>query len=175
MINGNNDTNPIPRNGREEMISLIMQDIEKNNYFKPEKLSKLQKYISEMVKEGFYSDPFDYDKVLSLNEKKASGLNTRKKISKEFFDFIAPAGLSVPEPENLLMKIFYRYFFIICRKYDLVRMKNEGVTKVKIAGSAEQVCNSMDLNKIWSINEVPSLPLSGCTNFYCPCSYIEAP
>jgi len=130
MINDDlmlNSFNAIPKAGRKEMIELIMEDIKNNNYFKSEKYKKLEEEITKMVNiEGVYHDPWHYKDVLTAKEKKDFGLNTRKKISREFLEFISEKGLTMSEPENLLWRIYSKYDKIIYEKYDTIETKQIG-------------------------------------------------
>ena len=88
---------------------------------------ELEEEITKMVNiEGVYHDPWHYKDVLTAKEKKDFGLNTRKKISREFLEFISEKGLTMSEPENLLWRIYSKYDKIIYEKYDTIETKQIG-------------------------------------------------
>jgi hypothetical protein len=110
-----------------------------------------------------------------LEEKKSLGLNPRQKFSREFFDFLTKEGLSHPDPKNILKVIYFKHFHNISRKYELNRLKKNGVKKVKIMDCGdERDCKIVKkvAGKVWPINKVPALPLQGCNAEYCRCGYI---
>jgi hypothetical protein len=53
-------------------------------------------------------------------------------------------------------------------------MKNLGLKTVKIEDCGdERDCSKIKrLKKVWPIDQVPDLPLPGCTAKYCRCSFI---
>jgi hypothetical protein len=160
-----------------DITEAIIRDIAMSGYFKEEKLAIINAKITEMVRPGYgYSDPFLLDDCLSLEEKKALGLNSRQKFSREFIDALSEKGMSHPDPKDILKVIYLKHFHSIHRKYELLRMKRIGIKTVKIEDCGdERDCKAIKrLKKVWPIDEVPELPLPGCTAEYCRCTYISS-
>jgi hypothetical protein len=159
-----------------EIAEAIIQDIAGSGCFKEEKLSIVNARIKKMVRPGYgYSDPFSLDDCLSLEEKKALGLNTRQKYSREFIEALSEKGLSHPDLKDILKVVYLKHFHSIHRKYELLRMKRLGIKTVKIEDCGdERDCKAIKrLKKRWPIDEVPELPLPSCTAEYCRCTYIS--
>jgi hypothetical protein len=159
-----------------EIAEGIIGDLSNSGFFKPEAIPGLAEKVRRTVLPGYaYKDPFSYDDCLMLDEKKVLGLNPRQKFSRGFVDTLTPAGLTQPDPKRILEILYYRNFHAISGKYELSRLKRDGIKKVKISDCGDDRDCSMVKKmaaKVWPINEVPALPLPGCTAEYCRCSYI---
>jgi hypothetical protein len=156
---------------RKEILSGMMEDIKESGYFKPEKFDHMEKIIPKIG--GYFTDPFSYNDCLSDEEKKARNINPEFKISREMADCMTEKGLSEKDPRHIVPIIYYINLFGISRKYKLMELRTRGVTKVKI------ICMGGDLDceeikshtGIYSINDVPALPLPGCDAPYCRCDF----
>jgi hypothetical protein len=117
---------------------------------------------------------FEGDRILSVEEKRALGLNTRMKYSKAFIDCFDPRCLSTIEPKSELEDMQLSAFHRVARKRELRGLKELGFVKqVRIVpfGCGRDCGKIKSFKKIHDINEVPELPLPGCTAPYCLCEY----
>ena len=117
---------------------------------------------------------FDGDSILTVDEKKKLGLNTRMKYSKKFIEYFDPESFKTIEPKDTLECMHLDAFYRVSRKDDLLNYKKEGFKKVKI--DAIRDCLTCDKakrlrGKVYRIEEVPELPLPGCDSPYCRCTY----
>jgi hypothetical protein len=154
---------------RQETVAGTMRDIEASGFFKPDKMVELQNLIDNSILIGHgYIDPFSYDDLLSLEEKKELGLNTRLKISRQMVSFMTEKGLALKNPKDAVKNMCLKNFHAVARKYELIRMKDAGIEKVKILDCGdERDCSKIKrFKKIWPIDQVPELPLPGCTSAY---------
>jgi hypothetical protein len=157
-----------------EITNKVIEELGKSGFFKPEKISFIADKIRNTAAPGRgFSVTFSGDDLLSVDEKKSLGLNARQKYSREFIDCLTPSGLKHEEPKSIIEDTWYKHFHSVCRKYDILRFKNTGIKKVEIIDCGdERDCSKIKkLKKVWSIDEVPELPLPGCTAKYCRCSY----
>jgi hypothetical protein len=159
----------------QEIAISTITEASASGYFKPEKMHLVSEKIMKISQPYIaYSDPFNYNDCLSLEEKKNLGLNTRQKFSREFIETLSEKGLSHPNPKDILKIIYLKHFHSIHRKYELLHLKSIGLKTVKISDCRdERDCKAIKrLKKTWLIDKVPELPLPGCTAEYCRCSYI---
>lgn len=157
-----------------EKIEQIIIAIKDSGYFKPEFLPEITKKIREKTLIGYgYIDPFDKENCLTLEEKKALNLNTRRKYSRELINALTEKGLAAENPNDLLKNIWLGTSFKISRKYELQRLKALGLKYVQISNcNDERDCKAIKrCKKRWLIDKVPELPLPGCNAEYCRCSY----
>jgi hypothetical protein len=157
---------------RKEILAGVMRDIENSGYFKQEKLSYLEKIIPKIG--GYFTDPFSYNDCLSDEEKTALHINPELKISREMADCMTEKSFSEPDPRQIIPIIYYMNVFSISRKYKLLELRARSVTKVKIVNMGGDLdCEKIkDLNaRIFPINNVPSMPLPGCSAPYCRCDF----
>ena len=156
-----------------EIAKFTVVEIKSCGLFKPEKVQFLTDKINEMAKRGYeYNDPFSYEDCLALEEKKALGLNTRKKFSRELIDCLSPKGLQYDEPREILKNIWLKNYFAVYRKHDLEKLKKLGTKTVEISCGYGLACEPVKrIEKVWLIENVPELPLPDCTAVYCSCSY----
>ncbi|MDR1178151.1 MAG: hypothetical protein LBK64_04925 [Spirochaetaceae bacterium] len=156
---------------RKETLAGMMRDIEKSGYFKPEKLSHMEKIIPKVG--GYYTDPFSYSDCLSEEEKEALHFKADRKISREMVECMSEKGLSEKEPQSIIPIIYYMNYFTISRKYKLMELRARGITKIKITNLGGDLdCEHIkDYPRTFPLNQAPSLPLPGCTAPYCRCDY----
>jgi hypothetical protein len=89
---------------RNAILNGMIAQIEKSPYFKPEKKQSL---IDVLKKTSKLQDPFSYDGCLTATEKKALGLNTRLKISRQMIEFLNDEGLKLENPKEIINLIYY--------------------------------------------------------------------
>ncbi|MDR1211156.1 MAG: hypothetical protein LBK40_02870 [Spirochaetaceae bacterium] len=156
---------------RKETMAGMMRDIEKSGYFKPEKLSHMERIIPKIG--GYYTDPFSYSDCLSEEEKEALHFKADRKISREMVECMTEKGLSEKEPQSIIPIIYYMNYFTISRKYKLMELRARGITKIKITNLGGDLdCEHIkDYPRIFPVNQAPALPLPGCTAPYCRCDY----
>jgi hypothetical protein len=99
---------------RNAIISDMISHIEKSPYFKPGKKPIL---IDMLKKTSKLHDPFLYDDCLTATEKKALGLNSRLKISRQMVDLLNYEGLKLENPKEIMDSIYYA----VCSKQSIIR------------------------------------------------------
>lgn len=159
----------------KEIAENTIITVNESGYFKSDFLPILSEMIYSITKPGCtYTDPFNKNACLSLEEKKDLGLNSRRKYSRELINGLTTKGLKAEDPNDLLKNIWFQNFHKISRKYELNRLKELGLKYVQILNCGdERDCKSVKhCKKRWPINEVPELPLPGCNADYCRCCYI---
>jgi hypothetical protein len=165
--------NPRERNEiiRKETMAGMMRDIEKSGYFKPEKLSYIEKIIPKVG--GYNNDPFSYRDCLSDEEKKALNFPLEHRVSREMVECMSEKGLSEDQPNQIIPIIYFMNFFAISRKYKLIELRARGVSKVKLVNIGGDLdCQVVqNYERIFPLNEAPVLPLPGCTAPYCRCDF----
>jgi hypothetical protein len=156
---------------RKEILAGMMRDIEISGYFREEKLSYMEKIIPKIG--GYFTDPFSYNDCLSDEEKEVLHINPELKISREMVNCMSGKGLAEKDPRHIIPIIYYMNVFAVSRKYKLMELRARGVTKVKIVSMGGDLdCKEIkDYNEVYSINEVPDLPLPGCNAAYCRCDF----
>jgi hypothetical protein len=165
------------RQSQEESLRFLAAMMIESGYFKP---AKIPEFIS-MCRSEFR--PFARiddkngsrgDDLLSIEEKKALGLNSRMKYTREFIDLFEPSALKVIEPKSTLSSMRINARNRAHARTEIRKMKRLGfIRKVKIcpvrdAGDCEKVKN---IRKVYNIDEVPELPIPGCDSSLCRCMY----
>jgi hypothetical protein len=143
-IKMDNESQKLENEKFREVADAIISDITNSGYFKPEKISFLAEKINKITVPGYgFRDPFSYDDSLSLDEKKALGLNTRQKFSREFIDCLSPSGLKHEDQKDIIKNIWYQNFGTINIKYGLLKMELTGL-KLYVWETCgdERVCNA---------------------------------
>jgi hypothetical protein len=157
---------------RKEILTGMIRDIEESGYFKQEKLSHMEKIIPKIG--GYFTDPFSYNDCLSDEEKAALHINPELKISREMAECMSEKGLAEKDPRHIVPIIYYMNLFAVSRKYKLMELRSRGITKVKIVNMGGDLdCEKIKNHDggIFSIDEVPHLPLPGCDAAYCRCDF----
>jgi hypothetical protein len=156
---------------RKEILAGVMRDIENSGYFKQEKLSHMERIIPKIG--GYFTDPFSYNDCLSDEEKKALHLDPELKISREMADCMSEKGLAEKDPRQIIPIIYYMNVFSISRKYKLLELRARGVVKVKVVNMGGDLdCEKIKGHSgIYSIDNVPLLPLPDCDAAYCRCDF----
>lgn len=165
------------RQDNDEVMSLLEANIRGSGLFRAEKIPELV----AKLREG--SAPFTRvntritfqgDTILSVEEKRALGLNTRMKYSKAFIEYFDPIVLKTIEPKLVLEDMHLSAFHRVARKRDLVKFRKLGFVKqVKIVpvGDTRDCSEIKRFQNIHDLNRAPDLPLPGCTARYCRCMY----
>jgi hypothetical protein len=166
------------RQKKEDIINLLELFIRASGYFRKEKIPELIATIRKgSVPYGRTSTEivFEGDTFLTIEEKRALGLNVRMKYSRKFIDYFNPSKLrEIGEPRSMLESLHLDAFHRTINKYDLIKLKKLGfVKKVKIVpcGDGFDCKRIRRCKKIYNIGEVPQLPLPECDAPYCRCYY----
>jgi len=164
------------RQDHEDVMRLLEAAIRSSGFFETEAipllLSKLrdgqEPFARVHTKVAFGGDEF-----LSVQEKRVLGLNTRMKYSREFISYFDPKCLKTIEPKSMLENMHLSAFHRVARKRDLVEFRSLGVKRVRIVpvGDARDCGKIKRFKKVYDINDLPELPLPGCTAPYCRCMY----
>jgi len=167
----------LERQSNEEVMKLLEAKIVASGLFRAEKIPELIAILKEgVVPFGRVNTPvvFEGDMILTVKEKKALGLNTRMKYSREFIEYFEPSLLRSIEPKSILESMHLDAFHRVSRKKELHRFRELGFVKeVRIVPVGdERDCRKIKrFKKTWRIEEVPELPLPGCDAAYCRCMY----
>ncbi len=167
----------LERQSNEEIMQLLEARIVSSGFFRAEKITELM----AKLREG--SSPFarvntnvafDGGAILTVEEKRVLGLNTKMKYSKNFIEYFDPIVFKKIEPKNALTDMHLDAFHRVARKKELRELKELNVRQVDIlpAGDARDCGKIKRFKKTHRINEVPELPLPGCTAPYCRCMYL---
>ena len=160
----------LERQYNEEIMKLLESRIVTSGFFRPEKIPDLMaKLRGASIPFGRTNTRvvFDGDAILTVEEKRALGLNTRMKYSKTFVEYFDPSAFKTIEPKATLECMHVDAFHRVSRKKELLSLKKLGFVKqVKIHGDRERIKR---FKKIHRIEEVPELPLPGCNSPFCAC------
>lgn len=165
------------RQDNDEVISLLEANIRGSGLFRTEKIPELVAKLrggSSPFTRVNTTIAFQGDKLLTVEEKRALGLNTRMKYSKAFIEYFEPTDLKTTEPKSVLEDMHLSAFHRVARKRDLVKFRELGFVKqVKIVPVGDiRDCNEIKcFQNIHDLDRAPDLPLPGCTARYCRCMY----
>lgn len=161
----------------DEVINLLEAAMRTSGFFRTEKIPELVSALrngSSPFARINTNAAFESDQVLSVEEKRVLGLNTRMKYSKAFIECFVPTSLKTIEPKSILENMHVGAFHRVARKRELLRFRELGFVKqIKIIpGGDEDDCSKIRrFRKIHDLDEAPELPLPGCTAPYCRCRY----
>lgn len=167
----------LERQSNEEIIKLLEGSIITSGFFRAEKIPELiAKLKGGAIPFGRTNTrvAFEGDTFLTVEEKKALGLNTRMKYSKKFIEYFDTSAFKAIEPKATLECMHLDAFHRVSRKKQLLRLKKLGFVKqVKIVptGDGGDCGRIKRFKKIYSIEEVPELPLPDCDARFCRCMY----
>lgn len=167
----------LERQSNDEVLKILQETIAKSGFFVPEKIPELIARLKDgqILFGRVNSKPTsDGDRNLSVEDKKALGLNPRMKYSAKFIEYFNPASLKSIEPKSTLECMHLDAFHRVSRKKELLKLKKlSWVKQVKIVpvGDAGDCKEVKRLKKSYSINEAPGLPLTGCDSAFCRCGY----
>ena len=166
------------RQSQEESLRFLEAAMTESGYFGPAKIPELISMCrSEFRPFARIDDRFGSrgDDLLTIEEKKALGLNSRMKYSREFIDLFEPSALKLIEPNSTLSNMRISAKNRAHSRTEIRKMKRLGfIREVKIcpvrdAGDCKKIKN---FRKVYSIDEVPELPIPGCDSSLCRCMYI---
>lgn len=165
---------------KEEIMSLMEASMRASGVFRPEKIPEL---ISKL-RDG--SDRFERvntqiafigEEFLTVEDKRAHGLNTRMKYTKEYIECFHPDRLKSIEPKSFLKNMHLSAFHRVAARKELTNFRKLGFVKqVNILPCGdERDCNEVKkIKNPYPLDNVPDLPLPGCTAPYCRCLYAIA-
>ena len=107
---------------------------------------------------------------LTAIQKKELGLNSRLKICEDYLKFINLNGINKDDPFEFLVDA---EFYARARSWSLREIqqaKKIGSKKIKLTINEETCPRSVKAQKVYSVNDAPSLPLKTCGN-KCTCMY----
>jgi hypothetical protein len=165
------------RQDNEEVMKLLESTIVASGLFIAEKVPEL------MAKLRGASSPFarlntkvafEGNEVLTVEEKRALGLNTRMKYTKEFIECFDSGILKTIEPKAILLNMHLSAYHRVARRRDLLKFRDLGFIKritIVPVGDAGDCAKVKRLKKTYSLEAVPELPLPDCTAPFCRCMY----
>jgi hypothetical protein len=165
------------RQDKEEVMRFLEIAIRTSGIFRDEKIPELIAKFqsgSALFTRINTRVAFEGDDILSVEEKRAMGLNTRMKYSKAFIEYFNPSALKTIEPKSILENMHLNAFNRVARKRDLRRFTEVGVVRqVKIVpiGHGQDCEKIRHFKKIYNLDEVPELPLAECSAPFCLCMY----
>jgi hypothetical protein len=145
-----------------EVMKLLEDRIVASGYFKKEKIAELMANLNNSsVPFGRTNTKiaFDGNTFLTVEEKRALGLNTRMKYSKKFIAYFDAASFTKIEPKATLECMHLDAFHRVSRKREFLKLRNLGfVRQVKIVpfGDEGDCAKVKRLKKVYAI-EVASL------------------
>ena len=160
-----------------ELLHLLREQMLDTGYFETEGIDFI---INKIGKTDFYvvhpssiKSKIIYEPFLSLDDKKNYGINYRLKVGQDFFNSLSQTGKKLSNPYGQFTIIYHFAHSKIGNKYTLERYRESGVSKAEIKGIDDtRACNRIKTyNKVWSIDEVPELPLIDCDADICRCCY----
>jgi hypothetical protein len=163
------------READQEIMTILENSIIRSGYFKPERVA----HLVAILKSGYAPFgrvntriAFKGEPILTVEEKRSLGLNTRRKYSRQFIEYFQPESLKNIEPHSVLEAMHLDAFHRVSRKKELRKLRQLGsVKQVKISWDAECI-KIKSPNKIYPIESVPELPVPGCTAPFCCCIYV---
>lgn len=132
----------------------------------------------ESLVHKYKSAPFNVitdGKLLSLDQKKELGLNSRKKYGENYIKILTQKGFSDNASVDFFANSYYQTFGIASRKFEIEKIKKSGITKCRISSCNDmRDCEAIKKygNKVFDVNHVPELPLPECTAEYCRCMIV---
>ncbi len=161
----------------EAVLELLEARMISSGFFRAEKIPELIAKLRGGYRPFCHLNTkvaFDGSEILTIEEKKMLGLSPRMKYSRSFIEYFDPIAFKQIEPKETLLNMYYDADYRVWRKKELRRLKELGVRQVKISpcGDARDCGKIKRLRKTYRIDEVPDLPLPGCTAPYCRCIYL---
>lgn len=110
----------------DEVMRLLEADIRASGLFRAEKIPELISKLrggSGPFERVNTKVAFEGEQVLSLEEKRSLGLNTRMKYSKPFIEYFVSTALKTIEPKSVLENMHLSAFHRVARKRDLLNFR----------------------------------------------------
>lgn len=149
----------IERQFNEDVMRLLERAILNSKLFRtdrvPDLMSKLRGGASPFGRVNTKT-AFVGDAHLTPQEKKALGLNTRMKYSRDFIDYFRPESLRAIEPKSALADMHLAAFHSVSRQKDLNKFRKLGFVKqVTIAFAGGDSCSEVHrLKKTYGLDSV---------------------
>jgi len=162
------------RQFNENVFDLLESKMRSSGYFKGDKIDILLKLIKDNSKPFSRINTkisFEGESLLSVEEKRNLGLNTRMKYSTEFIDCFNQSSFSEIEPKSALECMHLDAFHKMSRKREIEKFKQLGWVKKVRLNPDNDCCRAKKLKKIYEIDAVPDLPLPNCEEPYCRCFF----
>lgn len=146
------------------------------------KAGKLNEFFA--MSDVFFSVEFHHINVeahlnsgdaLDIAEKKAFGLNTRKKYARWLIELFEPSAFSKVDPKKWINDVSMAAWHKAHREKNLARFKKIGIQHVKVLDCGdERDCKHAALlaKKSYLIDAAPELPHAKCDSAYCRCFYV---
>jgi hypothetical protein len=165
------------RQDNEEVMKLLESTILASGLFVaekvPELVAKLRGASSPFARLNT-KVAFEGNEILTVEEKRALGLNTRMKYTKDFTEYFDPGILKTIEPKAILLNMHLSAYHRVARQRDLLKLRDLGFVKqvtIVPVGDAGDCGKVKRLKKTYSLEAVPELPLPDCTAPFCRCMY----
>ncbi|WP_085747312.1 hypothetical protein [Pseudomonas sp. R45(2017)] len=167
---------PTPVSSEPEMSTAVqMSQPEIVTYYKTEISNS--PFVKESGREAVLRDFLNEvklkdGKLLSLEEKRSLGINTRLKITRELYEVLTPAGLELG-PKKVLESLYLKATFDHNRRREVARMKSLGIKQYSPLSCGDNRdcdwCTSMN-GKLLSVEvDFVQLIKENCTCDYCRC------
>lgn len=162
----------------QELLALFTEEIEATDVLIESKKSEL---VSILILFVDSAQPFDVSRIfkdktpLAPQEKKELGLNSRKKYTKEFLEYFETDKLTSC-PKDLVNEMYQRASQELYRRKSLRRISETKIGKYRISYIDDShSCSKCkeEKGKLYLPDELPKLPLEGCTAKVCRCSYMR--
>ncbi|WP_258181376.1 hypothetical protein [Burkholderia multivorans] len=168
------------REAADEVTRLFQARIEASGFFVPEKIPELVSKVRGNIglfQRSSTDGATRGGEPLSVEEKRALGLNTRMKYTREFIEFFRPEVLPTIEPKSLLAGMQDAVSFEVSRRRTLMRFLRVGggFVTVEPFGDPDACAAVKRLRRRLPLEEVPELPLPKCDADVCRCTFTCEP
>ena len=158
-------------------LSYFEKRLRESDVIRPEGVQVLLDAIGAHAKPGVHFNierALPNQELLSLEEKKSLGLNSRKKYSRQLVRLVMCEHLHGRCPKELISDYYLSSWHQAARDALLQKMRSAGVVDVRILScSDERDCpHVLRMKRRFKIDDVPALPLQGCDAAYCRCTYV---
>lgn len=106
---------------KEDLECCFLARLQSSKLIKPEAIGIAMKHLTHEINLNKTGNK------LSVDEKKALGLNTRLSITKELLDILTPEGIAQTDPKSILEHIFYKATFENTREKEIQRLRKTGI------------------------------------------------
>jgi hypothetical protein len=167
----------------KEIYDIVVKEFTESRYIKSELLPQiLNKIKIGLENETGFTNVFNYDDCLSLEEKKSFNLPTRKKISREMINSLSEEGKKLKDPKAVIEHLYYNPYSTITKREELIEMKRNLTSNSDFLGyqvimaldyNTCIVCGAYDGKIIKTIDELDVFENRKCCNDTCGgCEYI---
>ncbi|CAR53267.1 hypothetical protein A8E25_28990 [Burkholderia cenocepacia] len=168
------------RDDADEVTRLLQSRIEASGLVVPGKIPELMTKLRGNI--GLFqrtsiAGATQGDEPLSVGEKRALGLNTRMKYTREFVEFFRPEVLPTIEPKSALAQILDAVSFEVSRRRALTRFRKAGggLVTIEPLGDPDACAAAKRLRRRLPLEEAPELPLPTCDADVCRCAFACEP